>query len=202
MTQRTIPKSQPAPTELSHVVMRSAHIAECVSFYETVLGMKRMAGDGMSAAAMSQDGEHHRLLMIGTQPGELHDGPGIEHIAFKTRSMGELLGNYQRCKEAGIMPAMSVHHGGTISMYYLDPDGVQIEVFIDTQPTDMSIEMMNSPKFAENPIGVPLNFDDLCERYEAGESLDMLYAQPEMTEDLLDELLEQVIAARSGSPSL
>jgi catechol-2,3-dioxygenase len=198
MTERILPVDGPAPTELNHVVMRSAHVPACIEFYEKVLGMKKMAGGDMGAA-LSHDGEHHRLLLMGVPAGEPNHGPGVEHIAFKTRSMGELLGNYKRVKDLGILPFMSVHHGGTLSMYYLDPDGVQIEVFIDTLPTDKSLEMMNSPEFAKNPIGVPVDFDDLCERYEAGESMTSLYAQPEEQEGDLQRLIEQVIAAR-GAP--
>ena len=91
---------------------------------------------------------------------------------------------------------MQVHHGGTLSAYYLDPDGVQIEIFIDTQPTDTSIEMMNSPEFAKNPIGAPIDLDDLVERFEAGEPVASLYAQPELQDGDLHTLLEKVIAAR------
>jgi catechol 2,3-dioxygenase-like lactoylglutathione lyase family enzyme len=199
MTERTLPVDAPAPTELNHVVMRSAHVAECTEFYGKLLGMKLMAGDGVMGAALSQDGEHHRLLLMGVAPGDPNHGPGVEHIAFKARSLEDLLGNYKRLKGMDILPYMAVHHGGTLSMYYLDPDGVQIEILIDTQPADLSIEMMNSPEFAKNPIGVPISFDDLCERYEAGDSIASLYAQPEEQEGDLEKLIEQVVGAR-GAP--
>jgi catechol-2,3-dioxygenase len=198
MTTRTLPVDMPAPSELNHVVMRSAHVPECIDFYGKLLGMKVMAGGAMGAA-LSQDGEHHRLLMIAVKPGEPNYGPGVEHIAFKVRSLAELLGNYKRLKGIGMMPFMSVHHGGTLSMYYLDPDRVQVEVFIDTNPADISIEMMSSPKFAANPIGVPVDFDDLCARYEAGESIVSLYEQPEAREGDLQDLIQKVVAAR-GAP--
>lgn len=197
MTERSLSVDTPAPAELNHVVMRSAHVPECIDFYGKLLGMKKMAGGDMGAA-LSHDGEHHRILLMGVAAGEPNDGPGIEHIAFKLRSIGDLLGNYQRVKALGMMPFMSVHHGGTLSMYYLDPDGVQIEIFIDTLPTDQSLEMMNSPEFRKNPIGVPVDFDDLCERYQAGESMESLYAQPEEKEGDLDRLIEQVVSARGG----
>jgi catechol 2,3-dioxygenase-like lactoylglutathione lyase family enzyme len=198
MTERTLPVDTPAPAELNHVVMRSAHVRECIEFYGKLLGMKKMAGGDMGAA-LSHDGEHHRLLLMGVPEGDPNHGPGVEHIAFKVRSLGELLGNYKRVKGLGMLPFMSVHHGGTLSMYYLDPDGVQIEIFIDTLPTDQSLEMMNSPEFMKNPIGVPVDFDELCDRFEAGESMESLYAQPEEQEGDLERLIEQVVGAR-GAP--
>jgi catechol-2,3-dioxygenase len=196
---RILPTESAAPSELNHVVLRSAHVADGAAFYEHLLGMKRMAGDGKMAAAMSQDGEHHRVLLINVSEADRSAGPGLEHMAFKVRTVGELLGNYKRCKDLGIVPFMSVHHGGTLSAYYLDPDGVQIEVLVDTQPTDVSIEMMHSPQFAENPIGVPVDFDDLCERYEAGEPIESLYAQPPLQDGDLEQLIQKVVAAR-GAP--
>lgn len=196
MPERQLHVEAPVPVELNHVVMRSAHVSECVDFYSKLLGMRVQAGDGEHAAALSHDGEHHRLLLMAVPPAEKTPGPGIEHIAFKTRTMAELLGNYKRAKELGLKPFMQVHHGGTLSAYYLDPDGVQIEIFIDTQPTDTSIEMMNSPEFAKNPIGAPIDFDDLVERFEAGEPVASLYEQPQLKDGDLHALLEKVIEAR------
>jgi catechol 2,3-dioxygenase-like lactoylglutathione lyase family enzyme len=200
MPQRELPTDAPVSAALNHVVLRNAHVEKCVDFYGKLLGMKVHAGDGKFAAALSHDGEHHRLLLMGVV-GERPDpsGPGVEHIAFKTGSMGELLGNYVRVKKLGIEPFMVVHHGGTLSAYYLDPDGVQIEIFIDTFPTDVSIEYINTPEFQENPIGSPIDLDDLVARFEAGEPLPQLYARPEPQEGDLESLIEKVQAARGGA---
>lgn len=75
--------------------------------------------------------------------------PGLEHLAFKMRSLADLLGNYRRLKTIGIAPFMTIHHGGTLSAYYLDPDGVQVETFIDTQVVDLSIEEMSGDRFGQ-----------------------------------------------------
>ena len=56
--------------------------------------------------------------------------------------------------------------------------------------------MMNSPEFAKNPIGVPIDCDDLVERFEAGEPVASLYEQPEAKDGDFEALLEKVIAAR------
>lgn len=200
MSERVLPTDAPVPVELNHVVLRNAHVADCVAFYDTVLGMKVNAGDGEHGAALSHDGEHHRLLLMGVADGDRNPaGPGIEHIAFKTGSMAELLGNYQRVKAEGIEPFMAVHHGGTMSVYYLDPDGVQVEVFIDTLATDVAIEHMHSPEFQANPIGSPLDMDDLVARFDAGEPLKSLYVQPAPQDGDLESLIEKVQAARGGA---
>ncbi len=200
MTTRTLQTDTPGAADLSHIVLRTTDVEACVDFYGKLLGMRVQGGDGKSAAALSHDGEHHRLLLMGVAPADVDPaGPGVEHIAFKMRGMPELLGNYKRVKELGIEPALRIHHGGTLSMYYLDPAGVQIELFIDIYPTDISIEAMNSPEFAKNPIGVPVDFDELVRRYEAGEAMTSLYEKPEEQEGDFERMLQEVIAARGGS---
>lgn len=197
MPERTVPSERPVPLTLSHLVLRTAHLDEAVEFYDRLLGMKPV-GSSPQGAALSHDGEHHRIALASVPPAEDADptGPGIEHIAYKLRSLPDLLGNYQRVKKLGLEPFLSIHHGGTLSAYYLDPDGVQIEVFIDTQVTDLSLEAMHSEKFRQNPIGVPVDFDELVRRYEAGEAVSTLLEQPALEEGQLEMLLEKVRAAR------
>ena len=203
MESRSLDVSSPAAVSLSHLVLRTAHIDECVDFYGHLLGMKvnhRVAGGG---AALSHDGEHHRIALMAVPPGEAgpRHAPGLEHYAWKTVSLGALLANYRRCKAVGIEPFMAIHHGGTLSAYYRDPDGVQVEVFIDTQVADLAIETMNSPAFATNPIGVPVDLEDLSSRYEAGESISALLAQPELKEGDLERVMAKLFAPAGTAAS-
>jgi catechol 2,3-dioxygenase-like lactoylglutathione lyase family enzyme len=199
MTQRTLPTQEAAPTALAHVVLRTAHIDECVEFYGKLLGMRTNTYTPGRGAALSHDREHHRIALMNVPAGEQHAlGPGLEHLAFKARSIVELLGNYKRLRDKeGILPFMAIHHGGTLSAYYRDPDGVQIEIFIDTRPVDIAIEDMNSDEFRRNPIGVPIDFDDLVARFEAGESIASLFRQPELKEGDLESLVAKLMAARA-----
>ena len=71
-------------------------------------------------AAISHDGEHHRIALASVPPGDQNPmAPGLEHVAFKLRSVAELLGNYKRLRAIDINPFMAIHHGGTLSAYYL-----------------------------------------------------------------------------------
>jgi catechol-2,3-dioxygenase len=182
---------------LSHIVLRTANLDATIEFYEQLLGMKvnyRSAG----GAAISHDGEHHRIALASVPPGSQNPtAPGLEHVAFKIRSVGELLGNYKRLREIDIRPFMTIHHGGTLSAYYLDPDGVQVETFIDTQTMDLAIESMGGDAFKANPIGVPIDFDGLLARYEAGEPLVSLLEQPVLQDGQLEELINKIMEARA-----
>lgn len=62
-----------------------------------------------------------------------------------------------------------VNHGMTLSAYYRDPDGNQVEFQVDLCSLAEADEFMRSPAFAANPIGVNVDFADLMERRAAGE---------------------------------
>jgi catechol 2,3-dioxygenase-like lactoylglutathione lyase family enzyme len=203
MAERTLPTAAPAQALFSHVVMRTSSdkIDACVEFYEQLLGMVANFKGPHGGGALANDGEHHRIVVTPVPPAADVNafGPGLEHMAFKMRSVADLLGNYKRCKGIGLEPFMTIHHGGTLSAYYVDPDGVQVETFIDLKIADLAIETMNSPAFMKNPIGVPVDFDELVARYEAGEAIASLIEQPEMRDGQMDELINKLIAVRTKS---
>ena len=62
----------------------------------------------------------------------------------------------------------------TLSAYYRDPDGNQVELQVDTMSLDEADTFMSSPVFAANPIGINVDFDDLVARRRSGESVDSI----------------------------
>lgn len=196
MPQRELPEVLPMAS-LSHTVLRTAHLSEAIEFYRKVLGMHVNSG-GTHGAAMSHDGEHHRLALMGVPESPRKAGPGLEHFAWKAGSLADLLGTHKRLKAGGIAHYVAIHHGGTLSVYYRDPDLNQVEVFIDTMVADEAIEYMHSTEFMENPVGVPFDPDDLIARYEAGESIEQLLEQPHVDDEAVGEMMSLVIAGMTG----
>ncbi|BDX32198.1 hypothetical protein TUM20985_27450 [Mycobacterium antarcticum] len=90
----------------------------------------------------------------------------------------------------------SGHLCGTLSAYYLDRDGLQVETFIDTQVADLSIEDMASDRFAANPIGVPVDLDGLTAAFLAGDSIAVLLEQPPLQDGQFEALITAIPAAR------
>jgi len=99
---------------------------------------------------------------------------GLEHVAFTYSDLDALLSTYERLAAIGISPIAPIHHGMTLSMYYADPDGNQVELQVDAMTPDDSEAFMASDVFAANPIGVEFDPADLVERRAAGESLEAL----------------------------
>ena len=99
---------------------------------------------------------------------------GLEHVAFTYDTLDDLLATYLRLKHLGITPVLPIHHGMTMSLYYADPDGTQCELQVDVMDEATAAAFMASDVFAANPLGVPIDPDDLVLRRNAGESLDAL----------------------------
>jgi catechol-2,3-dioxygenase len=130
-------------------------------------------------AFLTYDDEHHRLAFIdltAVQPGiedsENHGLVGVEHIAYTYPSLEAMFENYTRLKSNGILPYWCVHHGLTISMYYADPDGNQLEFQVDSfKSAEESNAYIRDPSFSANPVGVEFDPEDWLAQVRAGASL-------------------------------
>jgi catechol-2,3-dioxygenase len=174
------------PAKLAHFVVRTPHYEETVRWYEAVLGARVVFGNPM-LSFLTYDDEHHRVAVINL-PG-LPEPPGaaagIDHVAFTFATLGDLLHTYRRLKKTGIAPYWCINHGPTTSLYYRDPNAIQVELQIDNFASEDELRTwMRSGAFKRNPIGVEFDPDLLCERLDRG--------------DPVGELLQQGSAPRPG----
>jgi catechol-2,3-dioxygenase len=146
-----------------------------LAWYETVFDAKVQYQDP-ALAFLTYDDEHHRFAFANlavirpdaSQPAE-RNLVGVDHVAYTYGSVSHLLENYAWLKERGIKPYWCIHHGITVSMYYADPDGNQMEFQVDCFPTaDAANELMHGPRMATNPIGVEYDPEDWLKRLRAG----------------------------------
>ncbi len=169
-----------SPIKLAHVVFRTSKYAELVRWYKLVLNATP-AFENEGIAFLAYDDEHHRIALINTpdlQP-QNHGAAGVHHVAFTYESLGALLANYERLKSHDVLPVWCVNHGPTTSMYYADPDANQIEFQIDNCDTvDEAGEFFLTTAFAENPLGVDFDPEDLLARYKAGGDENALKVRP------------------------
>lgn len=168
-----------APSKFAHVVYNTHRYDQMIDWYLNVFEARLQHRDD-KLAFLTYDDEHHRFafLNLGPPPEDLkprrRTAPGVNHLAYTWQNLDELIELYERLKAAEVFPIWPVRHGPTLSLYYADPDGNQLEFQIDLLPMDEANAFMAGPAFADNPIGEPFDPEDLIARYRAGEPVESL----------------------------
>jgi len=168
-----------APQALAHVVYRTRRIAEMLDWYSKVFGAS-IQHQNPAMAFLTFDDEHHRFAFLdlsvidpeGSEP-ETKGWTGVDHLAWTYPSLKDLFDNYISCKANGIKPYWCVHHGLTISMYYADPDGNQMEFQVDAfDSADECNAYIRGSAFETNPVGVEFDPREWIAAVHEGASLD------------------------------
>ncbi len=125
------------PDRIGHVVLKVRDLARSRRFYTEVLGLDLMFEMPGMAFLASHRRDHHELALMEVGAGaEPPKGPqvGLAHVAFRLGDEAELVRAYRELKERQVPICFTVHHGITKSVYFLDPDGNQLEVYCDVPP--------------------------------------------------------------------
>ncbi len=124
------------PTRLGHLVLRVRDLKRSEEFYTRILGLKVTGRAGETMTFFSSTDDYHDLAII--KLGENAPGPdpnrvGLYHFAYQLGSLDELKEAYRFLQEKEVKIAGMGDHGQTKSLYFLDPDGNEIEVYCDSQ---------------------------------------------------------------------
>ena len=121
------------PQSFAHVVLMTRRLDQMVDWYRKVLCVD-VRFQHPVLTFLSIDEEHHRVALVNLSVFDPEEelqvsarAGSMEHMAFTYASAADLFENYARVKSLGIEPYWCIHHGMTLSMYYGDPDGNQIE---------------------------------------------------------------------------
>ena len=179
---RTLPASSQriSPAKFAHVVLKTGNFNAVIAWYAAVL-QARVAFRNDFIAFLTYDDEHHRVAVINApgSPAPADTDAGVHPLAYTYADLGDLLATYRRLKTSGIEPARCINHGPTISMYYRDPDGLRVELQIDIFATmDEAHAYLTGPDFAENPIGVIFDPEQMIRDYESGRAYEDLVRRP------------------------
>jgi catechol 2,3-dioxygenase len=125
--------------ELGHLVLYVRDLERSRRFYGEVLGWKEVARMGTQGAVFSSGRTHHELLLLEVGPGATPIPPaprvGMYHFGLKVGETDEELREaLHRLTEAGVKVNGTADHSVTHSLYIEDPDGNEIELYIDVQP--------------------------------------------------------------------
>jgi catechol 2,3-dioxygenase len=164
-----------------HVNLKTTRLQEMIDFYATLVGAEVMFQDEVGAW-LSNDGANHRIALLAfpnfVDDPEKGTRTGMHHSAFEYPSFEELNASYLRLEEAGVVPALCLDHGMTLSYYYADPDGNNVELQVDCfGDWRRSKEWMRtSEEFKANPIGVFVDPARIAADHAAGKSFAEIHA--------------------------
>ena len=131
---------------LGHVVLKVRDLQRSENFYVGLLGMQvisRISEPRMVFFTCGTEGNHHdfALMELGCRAPSPHDAAtGLAHVAFKVGSSAEefaLVRNVLR--RSGTPVLYEADRGFAKSVHVLDPDGNEIELYIDTPALDHCI---------------------------------------------------------------
>lgn len=142
--------------ELGHIVLYVADLNISADFYKNTLAFNEIVRKpGM--ALFSAGRTHHEMLLLevgGTPRAKDFPEPGLYHIGFKIGDGPEAARTaYKELKEAGVPIVGASDHGVTHSIYIMDPDGNELELY-----ADVSDAWKTDPSAVMAPVR-PLNLD-------------------------------------------
>jgi catechol 2,3-dioxygenase len=146
--------------ELGHLVLYVHDVQRSAAFYRDVLGWRQIlpepdarAGTPIAAFSAASNRTHHELLLIevGADAAELPPGRrvGLYHFGLKVGdSDDELREAAKRVQESGTPLLGASDHTVTHSLYIADPDGNEIELYVDVP----GVDWRNDPHLIAAPI--------------------------------------------------
>ena len=143
MTSSSVPS-----LAFSHMGIYVTDIARMEDFYTRVLGFTATDRGDLGSTKLvflSRDPkEHHQIVLASGRPGEIRFNP-INQISFRMAEFGGLREMHRRLQREGVAEMSPVSHGNALSIYFRDPEGNRIELFVDT------------PWYVTQPLRVPMD---------------------------------------------
>jgi catechol-2,3-dioxygenase len=131
--------------ELGHLVLYVHDVERSAAFYRDVLGWRQILPEPgerpVGAAAFSSGRTHHELLLInvGSDATEIPQGRrvGMYHFGLNVgETDDDLRSMLVTLQEAGATIVGASDHTVTHSLYIEDPDGNEIELYVDVPGVD------------------------------------------------------------------
>ena len=147
------------PRTIGHLVLNVADVERSTTFYRDVVGFElaRMRPD-RSGAFLTCGVVHHNLALFkapaGARPAEKGQ-IGLNHFAFQVDDYKALQDAHGRLTRAGAIIDHIVDHGMTRSVYFLDPDGLMMELYCNTFDTEEAgLAFMKSTPGQATPMNI------------------------------------------------
>jgi len=135
----------------SHMGFYVRDIARMARFYRDTLGFfetdRGLLGTVQLVFLSRDPGEHHQIVLASGRPAEPGFNP-INQISLRVPDLATLRELRNRVQaEPDVTELLAATHGNAISIYFRDPEGNRLEVFLDT------------PWYCEQPLREPIDLD-------------------------------------------
>src|SRR4051812_20923959 len=136
----------------SHMGLYVTDVARMEDFYTRVLGftvtdrgdLETPRGQVYLVFLSRDPSEHHQIVMASGRPADGGFNP-INQISFSMDDFAALRELHRRLQKEGVGELAPASHGNALSVYFRDPEGNRIELFVDT------------PWYVQQPLRVPLD---------------------------------------------
>jgi len=162
---------------LSHFEIKVRDLPSMEAFYTNVLGfvVTDRSGDGGMVFLSAAPGEHHQIVLAGAVDGQFASG-SLDHLAFRVADLAALRRHHEALRSHGDLAVETVSHGTSWSVYFRDPEGNRLDLFVDTpwhvaQPLRFPIGLSMSDEaliaWTEQQISGHADFQPAAEWFEA-----------------------------------
>ena len=141
--------SSPVPRlAFSHMGLYVTDLARMADFYTRVLGLTETDRGRLGTVELvflsGDPAEHHQIVLASGRPAEAGFNT-INQISFRMAEFAGLREMHRRLQREGMKEIAPVSHGNALSVYFKDPEGNRVELFVDT------------PWYVQQPLRVPLD---------------------------------------------
>ena len=119
---------------LRHVGMYVTNMDRMVDFYQGLLGFsvsdRGPYGTGEIAFLTRDPNEHHEIVLAtGRPPGSFCT---VNQISFRAEAISDIRATYDLLVAAAVEKIDPIDHGNALSVYFWDPEGNRLEVYMAT----------------------------------------------------------------------
>lgn len=123
----------------SHFGFHVRDIEPMVDFYSGLLGLEVtdrgvlhvFPGEPKIVFLSADPGEHHQIVLVEGRRDGADAGPVLQQISFHVESVDDLRAMKVAAEKAGVSEFRSINHGNGWSLYFPDPEGNNIECFVE-----------------------------------------------------------------------
>jgi catechol 2,3-dioxygenase len=123
--------------QLTHAGIYVDDLKKMRDFYVEVMGLAETdRGRGFTFnndfVFMSADPTIHHQLIIASGRAERAKASTVNQLSFRVKSLAQLRAMNRRVQEYGITAIRPVSHGNAWSIYFDDPEGNGVEIYLDS----------------------------------------------------------------------